>query len=132
MGSRPPGSMPCATGFDPFRLSFPGDLPRNGSLIEPPSRLEGRRRRVDSLSSIEPPDANVDWFFSGRISIVFFFNRQGQCVGYWIDSFTYELTAKSGRNRTRTWENHQSPKSRQNRRKSNSRGFALRRSLAIR
>jgi hypothetical protein len=48
---------------------------------------------VDEIvfGAIEPPDANVDWFFNGSIQIVFFFNKQRQCVGYWVNSSTYEL-----------------------------------------
>jgi len=43
------------------------------------------------FGSVEPPYANVDRFFHGRIDIVFFFDKRGRCVGHWVEAFTYEL-----------------------------------------
>jgi hypothetical protein len=43
------------------------------------------------IGTIEPPDANVDWLFPGTITIVFFLNKEGRCVGHWVQPFAYEL-----------------------------------------
>jgi hypothetical protein len=37
------------------------------------------------------PAANVDWVFPGRISIYFFFDKQGRRVGHLVDLFVYML-----------------------------------------
>jgi hypothetical protein len=39
---------------------------------------------------IEPSEgANVNWFFPGRITIYFFFDKQGRLVGRLVDPFVY-------------------------------------------
>ncbi|GAC1450503.1 MAG: hypothetical protein NVSMB9_34960 [Isosphaeraceae bacterium] len=43
------------------------------------------------IGTIQPPDANVDWLSPGEITIVFFLDKDGRCVGHWVQPFAYEL-----------------------------------------